>query len=94
MVKWSELAIYKLEEIYFYIKQDSLLNAEKVIKEIERKTDLLNNFSEICKVVEEVNDNRIRELVVYSYRIIYQTKNNQVIILNIIHSKQVFRLKI
>ena len=38
----------------------------------------------------EMNDEKIRELIIYSYRMIYQVKNKDVEVLTIIHGKRDF----
>jgi hypothetical protein len=43
----------------------------KLTQEIVAKTESLTDFSEIGRAVPEINEPNIRELIVYSYRLVY-----------------------
>ncbi len=79
-----------MKKIYSYIAEDSKYYARRVAQDIVEKTEGLNDFPEIGRIVPEINDKKIRELIVYSYRLIYEVKNDDVDILAIIHGKRDF----
>ena len=70
MVKWSIPARNDLKQIHDYIAKDSKYYAQNVIQEIVTKTETLPEFPEIGRTVPEISDQNIRELIVYSYRLI------------------------
>lgn len=90
MVKWSIPAKQKLKNIYDYIAKDSTYYAEKVTQYIIEKSERLNEFPEIGRVVPEIDNHNIRELLIYSYRLIYEVSPNGVEILTLVHGKQDF----
>ena len=90
MVKWTFPAKMDLKKIYDYIAEDSKYYARQVAQDIVEKTEGLNDFPEIGRIVPEINDKKIRELIIYSYRLIYEVKNDDVDILAIIHGKRDF----
>ncbi len=90
MVKWTSTAKKDLKKIYSYIAEDSKYYARRVAQDIVEKTEGLNDFPEIGRIVPEINDKKIRELIIYSYRLIYEVKNDDVDILAIIHGKRDF----
>lgn len=90
MVKWTSTAKMDLKKIYSYIAEDSKYYARRVAQDIVEKTEGLNAFPEIGRIVPEINDKKIRELIIYSYRLIYEVKNDDVDILAIIHGKRDF----
>lgn len=94
MVKWSKIAIDDLRGIYDYISKDSVVYAKKVINEIINKTDYLEEYHNIGRAVPELSNERIRELMIYSYRMIYQVENGDVEILTLVHSRKNFYLEI
>lgn len=55
-----------------------------------RKTVGLDELPYQGRKVPELNDESVRELGLYSYRIIYEIKNNSVEILAVIHKRQSF----
>lgn len=61
---------------------------KKVTQEIIRKTDILETLPTIGLIVLEVGDENIREISLYSYRIIYQIDNCQIYILTIAHKRR------
>ena len=74
MVKWSAPAKNDLRQIHDYIAKDSKYYAQNVLKEIVARSEKLNDFPEIGRAVPEITDQNIRELIVYSYRLIYKHK--------------------
>jgi len=90
MVAWSEPAKEDLKIIYDYIQHDSPHYAQQVISNIIEKTETLIDFPEIGRVVPEIDENNIREVFIYSYRIIYEISNKEIIIHAVIHGKRDF----
>jgi toxin ParE1/3/4 len=90
MVKWSVPARNDLKQIHDYIAKDSKYYARKVIQEIVAKTEALTELPEIGRIVPEINDQNIRELIVYSYRLIYEISVAETVILAIIHGRRDF----
>ena len=64
MVNWSVPARNDLKQIHDYIANDSKYYARKVTQEIVAKIGTLTEFPEIGRVVPEISDQNIRELIV------------------------------
>ena len=93
MVKWSNSAKHDLRQIYEYISSNSKIYGKKVIDDIVRRTEQLNRFSSSGRMVEELNSPRVREILIYSYRLIYQIKSEEEIeVLAIVHAKRQIKL--
>ena len=90
MVKQSVPARTDLKQIYDYIAKDSKYYAQNVIQEIVAKTETLAEFPEIGRIVPEIGDQNIRELIVFSYRLIYEISVAGIEILAIIHGRRDF----
>jgi len=90
MVKWSVPARNDLKQIHAYIAKDSKYYARNVIQEIVSKTETLTELPEIGRIVPEISDQNIRELIVYSYRLIYEITKGGIAILTIIHGRRDF----
>ena len=91
MVKWSFPARNDLKQIHDYIAKDSKYYVRNVIQEIVAKTETLTELPEIGRTVPEISDQNIRELIVYSYRLIYEISEAGVEILAIIHGRRDFK---
>ena len=90
MVKWSVPARNDLKQIHDYIAKDSEYYARNVIQEIVAKTETLTEHPEIGRIVPEIGDQNIRELIIYSYRLIYESSAADIEILAIIHGRKDF----
>jgi len=88
MVIWSEPAKTDLRSIHDFIAQDSRYYAKKVTQDIREKTDILEELPKAGKKVPELNDDEVRELTLYSYRIIYEIKSQDVFILAVVHRRR------
>lgn len=75
-----------LSQIYDYIYKDSIYYANKTVLGIIDKTEGLNRFQYSGRKVPEYNDEKIRELIYKSYRIIYYVQANMVLIHRIWHA--------
>ncbi len=90
MVVWSEPAKTDLQHIFEYIAHDSRHYAKKVTQEILDKTGVLNELPQVGRAVPEVGNDSIRELSLYSYRIIYEIMVSDISILAIVHKRRIF----
>lgn len=74
MVKiiWTHIAIDDLEDIFKYISKDSFLYAKRQVLKIRNCTEILKLHPKSGRIVPELNDKNIRELIEGNYRIIYR----------------------
>jgi addiction module RelE/StbE family toxin len=90
MVIWSNPAKDDLKKIHDYIAKDSKFYAIKVSQEFIEESENLKEFPKMGRVVPEIGDANIRELFLYSYRLIYEISPDKVEILAIIHGRKDF----
>jgi len=90
MVAWSKPAERDLKQIFQYIARDSIFYAEKVVKNIVEKSMSLESSPRRGRMVPEINDPDIREIFIYSYRLMYQIRRDNIYILGVIHGKRDF----
>jgi len=76
MVRWSAPAKRDLKQIHDYIAKDSKYYGKKVAQNIVASTEKLDQFPEMGRAVPEIGDSNVRELFVYSYRLIYEIPLN------------------
>ena len=91
MVIWSEPAKADLRSIHDFIAHDSRHYAKKVTQDIAAKTDILGELPRMGKVVPELGNEDIRELPLYSYRIMYEIKESGIVVLAVIHRRRDFK---
>jgi toxin ParE1/3/4 len=88
-IVWSRRAAQDLDSMTEYIAADSPAYAGIVLKSIVNQTRILERFPQAGRKVPEFDDENIRELVVYSYRIIYRLEQDEALIVAVIHGKRV-----
>ncbi len=89
MVKWTWHAKRQLRHIHDYIAQDSPLYARRVSEELVKKTIGLDQLPRKSRKVPELNEDAVRELGLYSYRILYEIKSDHLIeVLAVIHKRR------
>lgn len=93
MVTWTELALNDLKNIYNFINAGSTLYAKKVSTRFFEIAEELENFPRAGRMLPEENDPNLRELIMGSYRLIYEIDGKNIHILAIANSKQLLQSK-
>ena len=91
VIIWSNPAKEDLRQIHQYITQDSKQNADRVIQDIINQVENLSHFPRIGRMVPEIAEEDLREISLYSYRILYELSGDTVYIHSIIHKRQDFK---
>ena len=94
MVKivWTELSIEDLKEIYDYIslysQRYALITIEKIYLRVQ---DIIDN-PRVGRIVPEINNSKIREVISGSHRIVYKIlSDTKVDILRVYHSARLLK---
>ena len=86
---WSPQAIEDIAAIAEYIARDSTFYAESMVERIFQAPERLMQFPKLGRVVPEKNDESIREIFVFQYRIIYEIAVSEIHILTVVHGKRI-----
>ena len=87
-VAWSPEALNDVDDIASYIARDSVFYAAAVVQKILDPSRELKDFPQIGRIVPELSDDAIRERFAYSYRLIYQIHDEEILIVAIVHGKR------
>jgi plasmid stabilization system protein ParE len=87
-VEWSPRALADVEKIAEYIASDSPTYARSVVRRIFALTRTLERFPLSGRKVPEFDDENIRELFAYSYRIIYGVGQDHVTVAAVVHGRR------
>lgn len=87
-VIWTKKAEKDLIAIHEFISIDSVFYANRFIRKLITRVDILKRFPESGHVVPEKEDFSIRELKEGNYRIFYQVEKNNIRVLRIHHSSR------
>jgi toxin ParE1/3/4 len=88
VVIWSEPAKADIRSIHDSIAHGSRHYARKVVQDIVAKADNLDELPRRGRVVPELGNEAIRELSLYSYRILYEIRAQNVFVLTVIHKRR------
>lgn len=91
-VIWAPQAIEDVEAIRAYVARDSTHYADLVVERIVAAVTRLESQPLSGRVVPEVGDQALREVIHGSYRIVYRLKPNVAEIVTVFHGARVFRL--
>jgi addiction module RelE/StbE family toxin len=84
-VLWTEPAIDDLTALREHIARDAEVYADAMISEILDATEKLEEFPRMGRVVPELGEPDTRELIIRSYRVIYEIEEDSVRILTVLH---------
>lgn len=84
-VAWTETAWRDLEHVADYIAEHSPGYAAALVRRIRDQARSLEELSERGRIVPELDQPAVRELVVGSYRLIYEISEEDVYVLGLIH---------
>jgi addiction module RelE/StbE family toxin len=86
---WSPQAIEDIQAIAEYIARDSTFYAESTVERIFQAPERLIQFPKLGRIVPEKNDEAIREIFVFQYRMIYEIAESEIHILTVVHGKRI-----
>ena len=89
---WTREALERLTEIEEYIAKDSQARAINFINHLLSQGETLKDHPKIGRVVPEVGNENIRELIARKYRIIYRVSDKRVEILTVFEGHRLLRL--
>ena len=90
-IVWSRRAVQDLDALSAYIAADSPAYAGIVLKNIVNQTRILARFPHAGRKVPELDDENIREPIVYSYRIIYRLRDDEALVVAVIHGRRILQ---
>jgi addiction module RelE/StbE family toxin len=78
-----------LKEIKAYIGKDSIRHADEMVKRLYESISILETHPRIGRIVPELQNNNIRELIREKYRIIYKLVDDDYVrVITIRHSSR------
>ena len=90
-IEWSFDALDDLENIKAYIANDSEYYAINFLERVFSSVERLSAFPLSGRIVPEMAEQNIREIIYGSYRIIYQITDTKINIVTVIHAMRDFK---
>ncbi len=90
---WTREALDRLTDIEDYISKDSPDRAINFVNYLIDQGETLKDHPKIGRIVSEVGNENIRELIAKKYRIIYRVSKKGVEILTVFEGHRLLRLE-
>ena len=87
-VVWAPVALERVREQARYIGEDNPWAAREWIENIFASAKRLEEFPESGRVVPELRNRAVRELLSEGYRIIYRIEDEQISIMTVRHGRR------
>lgn len=85
---WADPVVLDLEGIKEYIAKDSEYYASLFVERVFAAVEKISSFPHLGREVPEYKIENVREILYYNYRIIYEIKDNNIIIITIVHGSR------
>lgn len=84
-ITWSEPALRDLVAIHAALARDSEPFASRVLERLLEAPERAGPMPRLGRVVQEMGDELVREVLFQSYRIIYQAEAQGIVVLAVLH---------
>jgi plasmid stabilization system protein ParE len=91
-ISWTSEALTDLEAIGDFIARDAPSFAQIFVDRVFQSVERLEQFPRSGRVVPEIAQENLREVVFGSYRIVYLLSDDEVNILTVFHSSKQLQL--
>lgn len=89
-IKWTLQAANDLESIAEFISKDSPHSASMFVADLFQATDRISRFPKSGRMVPEVGNPAVREVILGNYRLVYRLKKDSVELLTVFHGSRLF----
>lgn len=90
-IRWSPQAADDLEAVRNFIERDSVHYAKLVVQRIVAAIEMLATSPQMGRVVPELRNPEVREIIVGAYRVVYRYRHGIIEIATIFHGARLFR---
>jgi addiction module RelE/StbE family toxin len=84
-VNWTAAALEQLRDIHSFIARSSPQYATRAVDRLISRSQQIANFPHSGRVVPDVTDVNVREIVEGQYRIIYHVLESEIDIIAVVH---------
>jgi toxin ParE1/3/4 len=92
-IRWTHEALNQLIEIEDYISKDSPVRAIQFVNQLIEHAESISDKPRMGRVVPELANPDIRELIFKKYRIVYRLEKNYIEVLTVFEGHRMLRVK-
>ncbi len=90
-LRWTTQAVEDVEAIWKFIANDSDAYADLVVARLLESVERLEDFPRSGRIVPELSDPHVREVIEAPYRIVYRVLDETVEILTVFRASRLLR---
>ena len=87
---WSPRAARDLESIHAYVARDSAIYAGLVVQRLVHAAERLREFPSLGRVVPELSQPHVRELIIPPFRLVYRSQGQSVEVVTVFRASRLF----
>ena len=91
-VIWTKEALERLADIEEFIAKNSPDRAEKFINYLIKRGESISKNPQLGRIVPEISNHQIREIIVKKHRIVYRTGKDNLEILTVFEGHRLLRI--
>ncbi len=92
-IRWTHEALDQLIEIEDYISKDSPARAIQFVDQLIEHAESISDKPRVGRIVPELANPDIRELILKKYRIVYRLDKNYIEVLTVFEGHRMLRVK-
>jgi toxin ParE1/3/4 len=92
-IRWTHEALNQLIEIEDYISKDSPVRAIQFVNQLIEHAESISDKPRMGRVVPELANPDIRELIFKKYRTVYRLEKNYIEVLTVFEGHRMLRVK-
>ncbi len=91
-INWTNQALGDLQAIGDFIGRDTPAFAQIFVNKVFETVERLEKFPRSRRIVPEINQDKIREIILGSYRVVYLLDEDEVNVLTVFHASRLFNI--
>jgi plasmid stabilization system protein ParE len=92
-IVWTFRARQALDDAIGFVAAEAPQAAERLLIRVLDAADTLSQMAERGRIVPEIGETQIRELITSPYRLMYRVSDNDIHILSLVHERQQFAFR-
>ncbi|MFQ5603922.1 MAG: type II toxin-antitoxin system RelE/ParE family toxin [bacterium] len=92
-VVWTQEALDRLSDIEDFISQDSPQRAARFVNYLIQRGEGVSKNPRIGRIVPEISNPNVREIIANKYRIVYRIQENKIEILTVFEGHKLLSLE-
>lgn len=93
IVVWTQEALDRLSDIEEFISQDSPQRAARFVNYLIQRGEAVSKNPRIGRIVPEISNPNVREIIAKKYRIVYKVQENEIEILTVFEGHKLLSLE-